>query len=193
MMPDHLNCALFVTNIATRVTASEIFNQITCGRVVCLHIYEPDYKHTSKAAKIVFAEPTSARMFYDQLRSLAFRHLNNQISNIEVVYNRHGQPRYENIIKTRVLVIEGPSANMTLNFWKEYFGFFSKFELEHFIVMETHDPTLRRFEFRFVRIDGQAETCMGAIRNNDSFNGVFRAWYGHDPCDQQAYKLHTHI
>ena len=180
LLPNDRNCSLFIKGIPLAITYSDIFDRIHTGKVTSMYIVPPSYRHQTQAAKIVFDNPGSAKAFANELKSYDGRFMDGH--EISVVYNRYGQPESDWGLKSRVIIIEGP-ADMTFKFWDDYFGAFSKFQYDRVFEFDNPSKKTKIIEFRFVRIDGQAETCMGAIKKNTVFEGCFRAWYGRDPCE----------
>ena len=177
---DWENCALFLTKILVEVTLHEIFSVITTGAVFCLHINPPSGIHTTKAAKLAFMNPEGAAAFLDQIRSPEGVVLHG--NRIQGRYNRNGYARNENIWQSRVLELIGPTPMMTLAYWTSHFAMFSEFELETYRLLPTNVDGVRIMEFRFARIDGQAQTCLQCIRTDPSLKGVVQVRYGNDPC-----------
>jgi len=175
LLPDEENCSLFVTNIPAKVTARALFDQITVGAVYALHMVDPDATHPCQAAKLVFMNPESAQRMmkspniWMRGHCLGFR------------YNRYGYRRNTRNY-SRVLIVEGPEAMMNLDLWNEYFVHYSKFVWDRVLEIECATPGNKAFEFRFSRIDGQAETCLLAIRAEPAFAGTITVKYGADPC-----------
>jgi hypothetical protein len=75
---------------------------------------------------------------------------------------------------------------MTLEYWTSYFANFSEFELDAYRLIPTNVQGFTILEFRFARIDGQAQTCLQCIRTDPSLAGVIVARYGTDPCASSA-------
>jgi hypothetical protein len=57
------------------------------------------------------------------------------------------------------------------------------FEYERVRFLDAKEEGNIRMEFRFFRIDSQAETLMTAIKDTPEFKGIITAEYGKDPCD----------
>lgn len=183
-LPDCENCALFLTKIPVEVTLHEIFSVITTGSVFCLHVSPSGGIHTTKAAKLVFMTPEAAAAFLQQTRSPQGILLRGK--RIQCRYNRNGYARNENIWQSRVLEIVGPTPIMTLEYWTSYFANFSEFELEAYRLNTTNVHGIAILQFRFARIDGQAQTCLQCIRTDPSLAGVVQVRYGTDPCGSSA-------
>ena len=183
-LPDWENCALFLTKIPVEVTLREIFSVIKTGSVFCLHVSPPSGIHTTKAAKLAFMSPEAAAAFLQQTRSPQGIVLHGK--RIQCRYNRNGYARNENIWQSRVLEIIGPTPTMTLEYWTSYFANFSEFELDAYRLIPTNVHSVTILEFRFARIDGQAQTCLQCIRTDPSLAGVVQARYGTDPCGSSA-------
>ncbi|TVY16868.1 hypothetical protein LARI1_G008778 [Lachnellula arida] len=173
-LPDKENCALFVTNIPPQVKHSEIFDLIHVGPVFALHINPADAQHSMQAAKLIFMGPESAQQLLKATvqvhgRVLGFR------------YNRHGYRRNDRDY-SRVLVVEGPEKIMKSDFWDKYFKTYSDLVYDRVIEVDCPNAGNKAFAFHFARIDGQAETCLLAIRAEPSFQGIVTVRYAQDPC-----------
>jgi hypothetical protein len=174
-LPDHENCSLFMTNIPVKATHSALFDQITVGPVFALHMMDSDGTHPLQAAKLVFMNPESAQRMMSSPdiwmrgRCLGFR------------YNRYGYRRNTRNY-SRILIVEGPEGMMKLDSWNKYFGHYSKFVMDRILEVECATPGNKAYEFRFSRIDGQAETCFMAIQAEPVFAGIVTVKYGADPC-----------
>jgi hypothetical protein len=176
-LPDAENCSLFVTNVPTTATPRALFDLINVGPVFALHMMDPDDTHPFQAAKLVFMNPESAQRMMDspniwmRRRCLGFR------------YNRYGCRRSTRNY-SRVLIVEGPEGMMKLDSWNKYFVHYSKFVMDRVLKVECATPGNKAYEFRFSRIDGQAETCFMAIKAEPYFAGLITVQYGADPCDR---------
>lgn len=177
---DFENCALFLTKIPVKVTLLELFSVITTGAVFCLHINPASGIHTTMAAKLAFMTPEAAAAFLRQIQSPRGVILHGQ--RVQGRYNRNGYVRNENIWQSRVLEVVGPTHMMTLEYWTSHFSKFSEFELEAYRLAPTNVGGVSFMQFRFARIDGQAQTCLQCIRTDPSLFGIVQARYGADPC-----------
>jgi len=179
-LPDHENCALFLTNIPVEATLQELFSTIKTGAVFCLHVNPPNSVHKTNAAKLAFMIPQAAAAFLAQINSINGIVLHGH--RIQGRFNRNGYARNENPFQSRVLSLEGPTPMMTLEYWTSRFAEFSEFELECYRLYPSQNTGLRKMEFRFARIDGQAQTCLQAIVYDPTLTGVVHVKYGTDPC-----------
>ncbi|KAE9363658.1 hypothetical protein N431DRAFT_448239 [Stipitochalara longipes BDJ] len=174
------NCALFLTKIPVEAELHEIFNIIKTGAVYCLHINPPNGIHKTKAAKLAFMMPHAAAEFLAEIHSPKGVVLHGQ--RIQGQYNRNAYARNDKA-QSRVLKLVGPSQYMVLEFWTSHFSKFSAFELECYCLTPDY-PTdgKTEIEFRFARIDGQAQTCLQCIRSDPTLAGIVEAKYAADPC-----------
>lgn len=111
------------------------------------------------------------------------------INNVKLYawYNRDGYVDHPQPSHSRVLHVQGPKNIMNIDYWCKYFRRWCIFELDgHKIIHESKEEKKRTMEFRFSRIDGQAQTCMQAIQADSSFEGEVWVYYGADPCDPEA-------
>jgi hypothetical protein len=177
-LPDHKNCALFLTHIPVETTLHEIFNVIKTGAIFCLHINPPNGIHQTKAAKLAFMIPETAATFLAQINSINGIVLHGQ--RIRGRFNRNGYSLNKNT-QSRVLLLEGPTPMMTLEYWTSHFAMWSEFELESYRLSPSRHG-LSQMEFRFARIDGQAQTCLQVIVEDPTLQGVVQVAYGVDPC-----------
>ncbi|TVY35821.1 hypothetical protein LOCC1_G008365 [Lachnellula occidentalis] len=173
-LPKNENCALFVTNIPRNVSPSDIFDQIDVGPVFALHINPADATHITQAAKLVFLHPEAAQLMKKKTIRMQGKLLG-------LRYNRHGYRR-NNRDYSRVIIVEGPERVMNLATWDRYFRHYS--DLVYDRVLDVHCATWgnKAYAFHFSRIDGQAETCLLAIKAEPSFQGHIAVRYGQDPC-----------
>jgi hypothetical protein len=158
----------------------EIFSVIKTGAVFCLHINPPTDIHRTKAAKLAFMTPEAAAAFLGQINSAYGVILRGQ--RIRGRYNRNGYIRNEYNWQSRVLLLEGPTPMMTLEYWTSRFAVFSEFELECYSLSPSSVNGRSKMEFRFARIDGQAQTCLQCIRLDPTLAGIMHVRYGPDPC-----------
>ncbi|KAH6673663.1 hypothetical protein B0J14DRAFT_638658 [Halenospora varia] len=155
-LPNHHNCSLFLTNIPLSTKYSDIFKRITTGAVFALHLMKAKDEHPTQGAKLVFMNSSSAAEYIASQPTV-------HGSQIQIRYNRHGYlNNYVNY--SRVLVLEGPVALMGQKFWLGYFGHYSLCNFEPVRYLPSKAVGTLRMEFRFIRIDGQAETCMQAVQ-----------------------------
>jgi len=173
-LPDDENCALFLSNIPLAVTQTDILARIHVGSVFALHINPPDEAHPFQAAKLVFMDPEAAAAFMKSNIWLRGRRLG-------VRYNRFGYRRNTEPY-SRCLMIEGPPHMMTLQFWDQYFFKYSLLNWDRVLYVECDKPGMEAMEFRFSRIDGQAQTCFQAINADRELKGVVTVRYVRDPC-----------
>ena len=178
-LPDFLNTVLHVTNIPTTVDSSDLFNIIKCGKVISLHMIPPNGAYTTQAAKIVFNQPYESKAFFDLVKAGVFMGGHR----LRIFYNRHALRGGRYNSKSRVVIIEGPDELMTLDFWDGYFRQFCLFDYDYVGDLECRFARRKKMEFRFVRIDGQAEPIHDAIWKNKAFRYIFTVGYGRDPCD----------
>ena len=183
----HQNCALFLTKIPVEVTLHEIFSVITTGAVFCLHINPPCGVHTTKAAKLAFMKPESAKAFLDKIQSYEGVKLRGK--RIQGCYNRNGYARNENFWQSRVLELVGPKQLMVLDYWTSYLSTYSVFELESYQLMPTNIEDVSILQLRFARIDGQAQTCLQCIKHDSILDKHVQVRYGIDPCRSSTKQI----
>lgn len=68
-LADHLNCALWLTNLDPKMQTHEIFEKIDAGAVSAFGITRPQRIYTMAAAKLVFKHPEAAARFIHQCES----------------------------------------------------------------------------------------------------------------------------
>lgn len=88
--------------------------------------------------------------------------------------------------KTRVLHIRGPARVMTFEFWNGYFQQCVAFQLEGFRELPSPREGIKVLEFRFSRIDGQAEAIHTAITKDSDLDAGIEIRYGPDLCDPHS-------
>ncbi|KAF4631440.1 hypothetical protein G7Y89_g6686 [Cudoniella acicularis] len=174
-MLDEENCSLWITGIPPSITYTDMFSVITTGAVFALYLIPPNEDHPLQGAKLVFMNPEAAAAFMASDITLNGKPIWKR-------YNRNGTPRNTNTY-SRVLMIEGPAQIMRLQYWMSYFQQYCLFSLE--TVLAFPGPILGtvKMEFRFARVDGQAQCCLQAILADPSLKGVVKVYYGKDPCD----------
>ncbi|KAB8290019.1 hypothetical protein EYC80_010345 [Monilinia laxa] len=180
-LEDHLNCSVFVKYLPQDVQFHEIFAIINTGSVICLHIMLPTHGHCFAAAKIIFKYTEGAARFIKANKQREFRIRDHRLT---VVYNDHGMVRHAQEHQSRVIYIEGPFSKMNEIFWRGYFETITNFNLEYVGYLPTDQATngARMMEFRFSRVEAQAQTILIAILNDHQFDGTVTARYGDDPC-----------
>ncbi|KAF4624192.1 hypothetical protein G7Y89_g13980 [Cudoniella acicularis] len=173
-LPDSQNCSLFIINLPLWVTYADLFAIIHVGSVYALNINAPDDKNPLQAAKLIFMSPAAAQRFISSAPQLGDRPL-------RIRYNRHGQPANSRPY-TRVLVIDGPEDMMKMAFWTQYFSTYCDYQLENAFQLPASKIGIKSMEFRFARVDGQAQCCKQAIERDAGLQGVVKVSYGRDPC-----------
>lgn len=110
---------------------------------------------------------------------------------LKVYYNEYGTERFMNTQQTRVIDIEGPeeSGRMSFEFWDKYFASVCLYDYECVRYLQPECNSNLRMEFRFSRIDGQAETLMQAIRKTAAFDNIIKARYGRDPSSPYPFRF----
>jgi len=173
-LDDSDNTALFVTCIPPFITAAYILDKITTGPTAIIPL---------QAATIVFNKTAAAKRLFDRIESGEGVSMGGR--RLKVVYSKYGfrGNRFDHM--SRVIEIEGPEELMTVDFWKTWFETLCYVECEsiRFMEMDRPPPGRKSMEFRFVRIDGQAQPLLQAIKKTSEFDGVIKARYGLDPCD----------
>lgn len=180
-LEDHLNCSVFVKHLPEDVIFREIFAIINTGSVICLHIMAPAVGRYFSAAKIVFKYPEGAARFIAANQGRQIRIRDHRLT---VVYNHHGMLQHSPEHQSRVIHIEGPPSKMNEKFWRGYFESITNFNLEYAADLPTAQAVdgARMMEFRFSRVEAQAQTILIAILNDRQFDGTVIARYGDDPC-----------
>ncbi|RDL33750.1 uncharacterized protein BP5553_08118 [Venustampulla echinocandica] len=179
-LDDTENCALWVTNIPPSASAADMFDIINCGAVFSLHINKPNLHHRTAAAKLVFIEPHSATEFFTQ----ASRGIQIGDTKLKVIYNRHGSRR-SGVKNSRILLVEGPASIMTFEYWDTFFRRYCEFDWDRVLPLHCPHQGRRILEFRFMRIDGQAQMCLKALQRDPAHKYV-SAEYGADPCNPES-------
>ncbi|EKD18643.1 uncharacterized protein L3040_002069 [Drepanopeziza brunnea f. sp. 'multigermtubi'] len=183
LLADAYNCTLWLWNIPSTIHVSELFDQIDTGAVQCLHMVPPDSQHSTAAAKLAFMTPEAAAAFKSKAEQgiyiLEFR--------LFLKYNRDGSLR-NNSGQSRVLVLDivGPGEMTTMAFWYEYFRKICVFQWDRVFELPCQNPHRKILQFNFVRMSGQSQACMGAIRAQEEFVGFVQPSYGLDPCGSRA-------
>lgn len=70
---------------------------------------------------------------------------------------------------------------MNRDFWVKYFADYSIIDWDRINYPACDEPDRATMEFRFSRIDGQAETCYQAVTADPEMHD-FDIYYGEDPC-----------
>jgi hypothetical protein len=177
-LPFDQNCALWITRVHQDVGLAEFLATIRTGAVFAISLKEPEGGYSTKAAKLVFMKHDAAAEFLRQVQTVGvfLRGIR-----IDGKWNRNGY-RENWAKKSRILHIRGPAPIMTFENWNDYFHKCVCFELEAFRELPETDYTKKKMEFRFARVDGQAEAIFQAITKNPRMERV-DVKYGPDPCD----------
>ncbi|KAE8447765.1 hypothetical protein EG329_010159 [Mollisiaceae sp. DMI_Dod_QoI] len=183
-LADVLNCGLFLQNIPGNISLANIFDMIDTGAVYALHIMPPNGLHSTCAAKLTFMTPEGAAKFLvkAQLGVWFGKHL------LDARYNVREGYLCNTMVMSRVLYVEGPEAIMTIQYWFQYFRQVCIFQWDR-VLERTYPRSGRKcLEFRFARINGQAQTCLQEIQQQEEFVGPVGAMYGFDPCDELVFQ-----
>lgn len=176
-LPDYLNAGIWMLGLPSDVKHSQIFDAIHCGAVWSLYLKPPTDEHTTAAAQLAFMSSQSAARFMNEYRAHGFQVGGNWIT---CHYDKFGSPDHVTS-ETRVLQLEGPAAEMTPDFWGAQFTRACTFQMDRWRWLPCRTPGMARMEFRFSRVDGQAQTCRQMIERNLHGWG-FSVRYGPDPC-----------
>lgn len=179
-LSDDLNCALFLRNIPANTSIADFFDSINTGAVYSLHIMPPNGQYATCAAKLTFMTSEAAAQFLAKIQvGIWFDgHW------LEGVYNNREGHLRNTMAFSRVIFVEGPGPMMTVDYWFRYFRQVSIFQWDRVLEHGSLKPGYKCLEFRFARVNGQAQTCIQQIQNQEEFEGLVTAWYGFDPCDQ---------
>ncbi|CZR62311.1 uncharacterized protein PAC_12208 [Phialocephala subalpina] len=183
-LADDLNCALFLRNIPMSASLSGFFDMVDTGAVYALHIMPPNGQHHTCAAKLTFMEPEGAAIFLAKARHgiRVAGYL------LDARYNiREGYLRNTTAI-SRVIHVEGPEAMMTVDYWFRYFRQVCVFQWDRVVALACPRPGRKFLEFRFACINGQAQTCLQEIQQQEEFAGLVDVAYGFDPCGQPTLR-----
>ncbi|KAF4631444.1 hypothetical protein G7Y89_g6690 [Cudoniella acicularis] len=183
-LPSEENCALWITYLPLDMTIPRFIGLVRTGEVFAAMLYEPEGGlNWAKAAKLVFKKHDAATEFLAKVKS--FLGIVNSGLRMEATWNRVGY-RENNTNKTRVLHLRGPPHLMTFEFWNDYFGKRVIFQLEGFRELPGPREGKKILEFRFARIDGQAEAMFTAVMNDQELARDIEIRYGADPCDPHS-------
>lgn len=175
---DQLNCALFLRNIPASCTLQRFFDSIDTGAVYSLHVMPPTGQYATCAAKLTFMNPESAAMYMQKIQQgVLFDGYRLQ----GVYNNREGYLR-NTMTLSRVICVEGPEEMMSIDFWYRYFSQVSVFQWDRVFAGPSATPGKKRLEFRFARVNGQAQTCLQQIQQQEEFVGLVSVGYVVDPC-----------
>ncbi|TGO10943.1 hypothetical protein BTUL_0121g00160 [Botrytis tulipae] len=159
-LSDHLNCALWLTNLAADIQAHEVFDEIHTGAVTAFEITRPQGEYIMSAAKLVFKYPEAAARFKDQCDSEEGIVIRGRRVNAR--YNTFGYFQYKSEDKTRMISIEGPSR------YVEY--------------VKSAVKGNRKMIIGFARINGQATQCLEALQMHPVYAEHLTVEYVPDPC-----------
>ncbi|TGO32855.1 hypothetical protein BHYA_0283g00030 [Botrytis hyacinthi] len=177
---DHLNCALWLTNLAADVQAHEVFDEIHTGAVTAFEITRPQGEYIMSAAKLVFKYPDAAARFKDQCESEEGIVIRGRRVNVR--YNTFGYCQYKSEDKTRMLSIEGPSRYVVYDHFKVFFESFCDHELSGWEYVEAAVKGNRKMIIGFARINGQATQCLEALQMHPVYGEHLTVEYAPDPC-----------
>ncbi|TGO64785.1 hypothetical protein BOTNAR_0084g00160 [Botryotinia narcissicola] len=179
-LSDHLNCALWLTNLAADIQAHEVFDEIHTGAVTAFEITRPQGEHVMSAAKLVFKYPEAAARFKDQCESEEGIIIRGRRVNAR--YNTFGYCQYKSEDKTRMISIEGPSRYVVYDHFKVFFETFCDHELSGWEYVEAAVKGNRKMIIGFARINGQATQCLEALQMHPVYGEHLIVQYAPDPC-----------
>ncbi|KAF7926103.1 uncharacterized protein EAE97_010403 [Botrytis byssoidea] len=179
-LSDHLNCALWLTNLAADIQAHEVFDEIHTGAVTAFEITRPQGEYVMSAAKLVFKYPEAAARFKDQCESEEGIVLRGRRVNAR--YNTFGYCQYKSEDKTRMISIEGPSRYVVYDHFKVFFETFCDHELSGWEYVEAAVKGNRKMLIGFARINGQATQCLEALQMHPVYGEHLIVQYAPDPC-----------
>ncbi|KAF8863123.1 hypothetical protein BDZ45DRAFT_584314 [Acephala macrosclerotiorum] len=179
-LADDLNCALFLRNIPMSASLSGVFDMVDTGAVYALHIMPPNGQYHTCAAKLTFMTPDGAAMFLAKAR----QGIRLEGYLLDARYNNREGYLCNTTALSRVLHVEGPETIMKVDYWFRYFRQVCVFQWDRVVELACPRPGRKCLEFRFARINGQAQTCLQEIQQQEEFAGLVDAGYGFDPCDQ---------
>ncbi|KAF7867052.1 uncharacterized protein EAF02_009838 [Botrytis sinoallii] len=181
-LPDNLNCSVFVSHLPEDVKYKEIFAVITTGSLVSVHINDPIPGRPFSAAKITFKYAEGAARFMALVNSLLGVQIRDH--HLAAVYNDYGMVEHAQEHQSRVIHIHGPYKLMTESFWRRYFGKVTRYQIDHvsYLPFDPKNKVTRAMEFRFARIEAQAQSILIAIIHDPQFEGKVFCKYGPDPC-----------
>ncbi|TGO64787.1 hypothetical protein BOTNAR_0084g00180 [Botryotinia narcissicola] len=190
-LADNLNCSLFVSHLPEDVKYKEIFAAITTGSVVSVHVNEPIPGHPFSAAKITFKYPEGAARFMALVNSSVGVQIRDH--HFAAVYNGYGMVKHAQEHHSRVIHIHGPFKLMAEGFWRIYFGKVTRYQLDHvsYLPFDPNNKVTRSMEFRFARIEAQAQSILITIIHDPQFEGKVICKYGPDPCGKGWETLPT--
>ncbi|KAF7875303.1 hypothetical protein EAF04_002475 [Stromatinia cepivora] len=186
-LADHLNCSVFVSHLPEKVFYKEIFPIITTGSVIAVYIEGPIPGCPFSTAKITFKYPEGAARFIELANTAEGIKIREH--HLSVAYSSCGMLKYPMEHQSRVLYIEGPTHKMTKMFWKSYFVKVTGFSLERVrnLQLAPRHRFRRKMEFRFARVEAQAQRILIAIIEDPQFDCAehgreVTVKYGEDPC-----------
>ncbi|TAQ89989.1 hypothetical protein B7494_g1683 [Chlorociboria aeruginascens] len=181
-LEDLYNCSLWITGMHPSAVVGDLLRAVRTGPVRFAHINEAADGYLTTAATLCFTKPSAAADFIAEVESFAgIRVLGHQLE--QVCYNRNGYTEYRDSKKSRVLQVEGPIELMTSAFWIQYFEECVCFQLEDDPIFEPIENGQAAMQFRFARVEGQADACYFAIKAEAKFYGLIQVKYITDPCD----------
>ncbi|TGO58134.1 hypothetical protein BCON_0058g00160 [Botryotinia convoluta] len=179
-LSDHLNCALWLTNLAADIQADEVFDEIHTGAVTAFEITRPQGEYIMSAAKLVFKHPEAAARFQEQCGSEEGIVIRGR--RVKARYNTFGYRRYKSEDKTRMISIEGPSRYVVYDHFKIFFETFCDHELTGWEYFEAAVKGNRKMIMGFARINGQATQCLEALQMHPVYGEHLIVEYAPDPC-----------
>ncbi|KAF7915414.1 hypothetical protein EAE99_010187 [Botrytis elliptica] len=183
-LSDHLNCALWLTNLAADIQAHEVFDEIHIGAVTAFEITRPQGDYIMSAAKLVFKYPEAAARFKYQCESEEGVVIRGRRVNAR--YNTFGYRQYKSEGKTRMISIEGPSRYVIYDHFKVFFETFCDHELSGWEYVETAVKGNRKMIMGFARINGQATQCLEALQMHPVYGVHLIVDYAPDPCAKDS-------
>lgn len=178
-LDNSVNCCMWILNIPKEVTPGEFMRILDCGAVAALSMVPPQKGHVTQAAKATFKKVAGGAELFRRARYKGGLRIRGQ--KIKVWYNDYGAYEWPGP-ETRFLEIEAPAC-FNEEIWLDYFGAYCKFTIISVVPLPCRKPGFLFTRFEFVRISGQAQTCLQAIREDVRFNGQVTVNYGIDPHD----------
>ncbi|KAF7875304.1 hypothetical protein EAF04_002476 [Stromatinia cepivora] len=178
-LPDNINCCMWIINIPKEVQHGEFMRILDCGAVAALSMVPPQNGHITQAAKATFKKVSGGAELYRRARHRGGLRIRNR--KIKVWYNDYGAYEWKGP-ETRFLEIEAPAV-LDENFWHGYFSTWCKYIIISVVPLPCMKYGFASTRFEFVRIAGQAQTCLQAIQKDEAFLGQVKVQYGIDPDD----------
>lgn len=184
-VPDHLNCAVFLTGFPTTIPKDQLYFELfkfigSIGSIVSSIIYDQGANHRSPAARLTFRHPLPAAQLRDRARETGIWMYSSKLS---VRYNRYGHREQNRRLhyQSRVVIVTVVNyPSWDLAYWMDFVDRICDPHLESSGYLPQSKANRLVMEFRFARIHNEAQKLVLGIKNSREFWGKVYVRYSPD-------------